>query len=492
MQNDLSKRAFFVVSICILVLAAFLRFYLLGEKPPHFDEGINGWFVDQMLVNGFYQYNHENFHGPLYFYMLLVSQSLLGFDIVPLRLPAVMGSLFTILGILMFRPIFGAKPVLVAAFLATISPAQVFYGRYSIHESWFAGFVVLMVLGAIGLWLYGAKRYLNLLVVGVTGCILLKETTIIHVGCLVLAVPVCLAYTKYALNQPNGFAKREWSAKDLLPPLLLASVVLVLFFSGLFMNWRGVGSMALGYTSWLSTGVGMSSGHEKPWYYWLSLFHQYEWPVAVGLAYSVYYAFRGETPTRYFVIYSCGALMAYSIVSYKTPWCILPFQWPFFIMCGLMVSTVWEPRCKSWLAALVLAVASVHSAWKMCELNWVNSTDPKEPYVYVQTSKELMVALNPLLLAIKTDPAARELRGQVNLDSYYPLPWIFRNMPNVGYGVIELRDPAKYDFIIVPKKEKDKYLVLMPDHDGIDFNFRDAQAPCTLIVRRKLYNWVRE
>src|SRR5690349_19938325 len=30
----------------ILALAALLRFFLLGMKPPHFDEGINGWFVD--------------------------------------------------------------------------------------------------------------------------------------------------------------------------------------------------------------------------------------------------------------------------------------------------------------------------------------------------------------------------------------------------------------------------------------------------------------
>src|SRR4030095_14304347 len=27
----------------ILALAAFLRFFLLGIKPAHFDEGINGW-----------------------------------------------------------------------------------------------------------------------------------------------------------------------------------------------------------------------------------------------------------------------------------------------------------------------------------------------------------------------------------------------------------------------------------------------------------------
>ncbi len=39
----------------IIALGAFLRFLLLGMKPPHFDEGINGWFVDQMTKTGFYK-----------------------------------------------------------------------------------------------------------------------------------------------------------------------------------------------------------------------------------------------------------------------------------------------------------------------------------------------------------------------------------------------------------------------------------------------------
>jgi predicted membrane-bound mannosyltransferase len=54
----------------ILGLAVFLRFFLLGIKPPHFDEGINGWFVDQMMKNGFYKYDPTNYHGPLHFYVL--------------------------------------------------------------------------------------------------------------------------------------------------------------------------------------------------------------------------------------------------------------------------------------------------------------------------------------------------------------------------------------------------------------------------------------
>ena len=75
----------------ILGLAAFLRFFLLGIKPPHFDEGINGWFVDQVLHNGFYRYDPTNYHGPLHFYVLLLSS--LSSGLPAICLPCIYASL---------------------------------------------------------------------------------------------------------------------------------------------------------------------------------------------------------------------------------------------------------------------------------------------------------------------------------------------------------------------------------------------------------------
>src|SRR4030095_5522885 len=77
----------------ILALAASLRFFLLGIKPPHFDEGINGWFVDQVMKNGFYRYDPTNYHGPLHFYVLLLFESLFGRNLWALRLPVVLLSI---------------------------------------------------------------------------------------------------------------------------------------------------------------------------------------------------------------------------------------------------------------------------------------------------------------------------------------------------------------------------------------------------------------
>ena len=37
---------------------------------------------------------------------------------------------------------------------------------------------------------------------------------------------------------------------------------------------------------------------------------------------------------RYLAIYGVGTLIAYSIVKYKTPWCIISFGWPFLFVLG--------------------------------------------------------------------------------------------------------------------------------------------------------------
>jgi predicted membrane-bound mannosyltransferase len=132
----------------ILGLAVFLRFFLLGIKPPHFDEGINGWFVDQMMKNGFYKYDPTNYHGPLHFYVLLLSQTLFGRNVWALRLPVVLVSISCVWLCFKFETLVGRNVARMAALAMAVWIR--FYGRYSIHEVWLY-FLVLFILGILGL-----------------------------------------------------------------------------------------------------------------------------------------------------------------------------------------------------------------------------------------------------------------------------------------------------------------------------------------------------
>src|SRR6059058_43147 len=224
----------------ILGLAVFLRFFLLGIKPPHFDEGINGWFVDQMVKNGFYRYDPTNYHGPLHFYVLLLSQTLLGRNVWALRLPVVLVSVSCVWLALKFEPLIGRSASRIAALAMAVSPGFIFYGRYSIHEVWLVLFSMMFILGLLGLWKFGTTNYLWWAGMGAAGMILTKETYIIHFACAALAIPVVMVSS--ALNRLPDVrpARQTWTYLDLAMVTGVGIAVVVFFYSGTFLNWSGV------------------------------------------------------------------------------------------------------------------------------------------------------------------------------------------------------------------------------------------------------------
>ena len=88
------------IDAMIVLLAFALRIAWLEIRSPHFDEGVNGWFVDQMTRTGYFHYDPGNFHGPLHFYALFVSLTLLGREVWALRLPVVIVSTLGVVAML--------------------------------------------------------------------------------------------------------------------------------------------------------------------------------------------------------------------------------------------------------------------------------------------------------------------------------------------------------------------------------------------------------
>src|SRR5256886_4185670 len=199
----------------ILGLAVFLRFFLLGMKPPHFDEGINGWFVDQMVKNGFYKYDPTNYHGPLHFYVVFLSQTLFGRNLWALRLPVVLVSIGRVWLKLKFEPFVGRTVSRLAALAMAVSPGFVFYGRYSIHEVWLLLFTMLFFYGLFGLWKFGSANYLWCTGMGVTGMILSKETYMLHLGCAMIAAGVCYISNYFSQLDDRRPAEQTWNYVDL-------------------------------------------------------------------------------------------------------------------------------------------------------------------------------------------------------------------------------------------------------------------------------------
>src|SRR6266446_463940 len=435
----------------IIGLAAFLRFLLLGIKPPHFDEGINGWFVDQMVKSGFYRYDPTNYHGPLHFYILFVCQTLLGRNLWAIRLPVVLASIFSIHLTMKFEPFVGRNVSRLAALAMAVSPGFVFYGRYSIHEAWLVLFTMLFFFGLFGLWKFGTANYLWCAGMGLTGMILSKETYILHVGCAVIAIAVCWVSNYFNKLEDSRPATQTWDYVDLAVVIGTGVVLIIFFYSGTFFNWNGVKGLYQAYLPWFKTGS-EGHGHEKPWYYWLKLIARYEWPVLAGLVLCLFSVRFKNVALRYLAIYSVGTLIAYSIVKYKTPWCIISFIWPFTFIFGAAVLLV--PLTYKRVVYVVSAILLTGSLGYCVWLNYFRCTTETEPYVYVQTYNDVYKFTDPLLQLAHADPRAYQLVGHIIRASPYPLPWILDDFGRVGYYEKD-NLPAKVDadFLLVQQEK---------------------------------------
>src|SRR5271165_6168867 len=325
--------------VLILLLAALVRFASLDLKPPHFDEGINGWFVDQMTKNGFYAYDPTNYHGPLHFYVLFVSLHLFGRNLWALRLPVVLASLVAIFWIFLFRPFFSRTICYLAALGMAISPGFVFYDRYSIHESWLVLFLIVTFWGILGIWSTRKPKYFWGFILALTGMILTKETYIIHLAAFAAAGLFVSMLNRFLPSTPEfnrtgaGFPVRQ-----VLGATLVGVALIIFFYSGNFWNWRGLEGLYQTFLPWTKTAVD-SAGHGKSqfdlWplvppflahlpalgafanfklnWYWIRLLLGYEWFAIAGLLFSFRFFLGGNAALRFLGVYGLGVLLVYSI-----------------------------------------------------------------------------------------------------------------------------------------------------------------------------------
>ncbi len=478
--------------IAIMLLAAGLRLVALDLKAPHFDEGVNGWFADRLRETGTFVYTADNFHGPWHFYTVFLSQELFGRNLLALRLPAVLASLLTIPVFFLFARWFGRPAARWAALAFAVSPACVFYGRYSIHEPWFVLFTMLFTWGAIALWLERDRAGLWCAAISLAGMILNKETYLIHAGSLALAAGVFAVWGRVSPLRPpvERAPRRGWTRDEAWTSAMVAVFLLVFFYSGNFFNSSGLLGPFEAMVAWARTGAA-ANGHEKtahellPFvnYYWLALLARYEWPALAGLAWSVRYAWPGPAVPRLLAILGAGVLLAYSIIPYKTPWCMLSVIWPWFLFFGAAVATA--PRRWGAFAGVLLLLASLVMTVR---LNFREYENDAEPYVYVQTYRSIGTLSAPLLELAGAEPARALTPGAIYLESYYPLPWILGDFPNIGYHAGEMPEdtPDAAFHVVETARADDLRAKLGADFEERRFKLRSGVEECSVFFSREL------
>ena len=470
--SDLFDRWFVLIAFGILLVAAALRLPELGLNPFHHDEGVNGFFTTNLVRDGIYRYDPANYHGPTLYYSALVSEILFGLTTEAMRLVPVVFGIALVGLVLPLRRYLGSIAVLVAAALLAVSPGAVYVSRYFIHETLVVAFTA--GLFAAGLF-YLERREAKYLLAGAVAAALLfttKETAVITVGVLLIAVGVANLYlrlrseagTAPAGRQPAGTPGREpraesvwingveyrpakatrvrgggssdWLAipgEHLGGAAVVFLVIYILLFSSFFTNFpKGLADSMAAYLFWFQHG---DATQIQPVYRYLQWMIPIEAPILIlGVVGGLIAAIR--MVSRLWVIiglWALGITLAFSIIQYKTPWIMLNMLLPLALLAGLAVSVLWRSPRLRLAAPVVLGVTVLFSGFFTIDLNFNRYDDEAYPYVYVHSTRSMLDLVDEIEATAARAGTGTETGVVIMSPDYWPLPWYFRDYPKAGF-----------------------------------------------------------
>ena len=367
-----SNRTWLIAMAAILLIAAILRLYDLDLVPLHHDEGVNGNFLVRLVREGYYHYDPANYHGPtIYYFAAAVAWLLKPFvgtnaslTTVGIRIVPALFGLATIGLIFTLRRNLGTIATLSAALLLAISPGAVYLSRYFIHETLFVFFTLGIVVALLKYFENPRGVYLILASLSAALLFATKETAMISVAVLGIAVVFTWVYGSFwrslekspkrkksgvgAVNERDyrTFFERAGGASGLTVWLVLAFAIFiavyVLFYSSFFTNYpQGVYDSLKTFQFWTKTG---QEAHKHPLatYIWWLL--QQESPLLVLGALGAIIAVL--KPVKSFALFSAlwafGLIAAYSLIAYKTPWLALNFIVPLALTGGVTAEWLYE------------------------------------------------------------------------------------------------------------------------------------------------------
>jgi uncharacterized protein (TIGR03663 family) len=464
---EITPLAWRIASLTILAGAAFIRLYELGLKPMHHDEGVNGFFLTKLYNTGVYNYDPTNYHGPTLYYFALIPVKLnaflfggSGLSTVAVRLvPAIFG-IATVWLVLCLRRNLGTVGALTAAALIALSPGNVYISRYFIHEAHFVFFTLGIVVAVLRYYERADPIYLLLASLSAALLFATKETAIISVAVLGLALAFACVYMRLARRSADApwekkRAEPRKGKKKVAPqeePLArfggLSNVALwsavalavfvfvsILFYSSFFTYWEGVGGALKSFQVWAKTGT---KEHTHELYTYLTWLMQEESPLLLlGAVGAVMALIRRRSRFAIFAgAWAFGILAAYSLIPYKTPWLMINITVPLAIIGGYAVNELYsfEGELKLRIAALSLAtVAVTFCCTQAVILNFYHYDDDRYPYVYAHTFREFLLMVNKIDLLAKRAGTGTQTGITITAREYWPLPWYLRDYERAGF-----------------------------------------------------------
>jgi uncharacterized protein (TIGR03663 family) len=451
------------VLLAVTAGALALRLPALDRRPMHGDEAVHAVKFQELWENGRYRYDPHEFHGPTLNYFTLPAawlgpaHSFAETTETTYRIvPALFGAALVLL-LLLLADGLGRPAAVIAGVLTAVSPAMVFYSRYYIQET----LLVFFTLGALAAgWRYVRSGRLGWAILA-GGCVGLmqatKETSVIAYAAMAMGGGLTWAWGRMRDPQLRLASSPRWPP----PPAHLAAaagaaiLVAILFFSSFFTNFQGTLDAIRTYQPWFGRS-GTGSVHAHPWHYYLHLLAEVRlgngpfWTEALipalaltGFGWSL--SSRAALPAgldrncvRFIGFYAVCLTLAYSLIPYKTPWCLLSFLDGMILLAG--VGAVVLVRAARLLpvqigVTIALLAGAAHLAWQADRAVGEYGADNRNPYVYAHPVADVVRCAEKVEAVARARPRGRDLIVKVVATGgdYWPLPWYLRKFQHVGY-----------------------------------------------------------
>jgi hypothetical protein len=164
--------------------------------------------------------------------------------------------------------------------------------------------------------------------------------------------------------------------------------------------------------------------HRHAWDYYLGLLVRNEWLIVAA---AVVGATRRATGLlKFLAVYAFAMTVVYSLIPYKTPWCVLGALDAMILLAGAggVALAGWLPRRARAALAIPLVVVGFQ-AWRA---SFPLSSDPRNPYAYAHTGRDVD-AIRDRLEALGRGRSVQV----VSTRNLWPLPWYLRAFPHVEW-----------------------------------------------------------
>lgn len=443
-----------ITFLLIIITALSLRLPELAERPMHHDEANQAYRFGILLEQGSYAYDADDHHGPTLYYLTLPVAWLTGAktfqettEYTYRLVPFIFGMLL-IFGVPLLRNGIGCIAVLGVSFLTAISPAMAYYSRMYIQEISLVFFTLIMIAAGWQSFLTGSRRWAIMAGISAGLMFATKETAIISFAAMGGSALFCMLLSK----------RFHIPVKNMLIGAVCAAAVSFILFSSFLTHLDGPLESILAFKTYFARGTGVETDHTHPFSFYLQMLTYYKFdggPIwseglvfglgLLGCGFIVSKKIPGNTDlglARFFMFYTLLLTLAYSVLSYKTPWCMLSFLHGWIILGGIAIASLFERMKQGWkprmqISALIaLTVALAYPTYSLARRTVFRyAADYRNPYVYAHTSPDFKNLIQRMDELEAISPKGNNLFIQIiaDPDATWPLPFYLREFPNTGY-----------------------------------------------------------